>query len=541
MQCAVRSARALAPSLAAAAPRTFAGEADRIIAIDRSGLSQEPAHSHNGQWMEHKEPETQMARHIKSIIRVRFEPLPPRRPSGARLTLLHSLAAINPCWKMCTGNLSALQLAVLPSSANLQFRGGPVTLAEYMSEVLTNPEAGYYTQRDVFGAAGDFTTSPEISQMFGEMVGIWCVAMWEQLGKPPALRLVELGPGRGTMMADLLRGTAPFAAFAQSLSVAMVEVSPVLQRLQRQALRCGDPDADADAAGAHARSGLGAGASVSWHRSLEDVPAAAADGAPTLYIVHEFVDALPVHQFQRTDRAWCERLVDVASPDSPLHLRLVLSPGATPAARTLLPLRLEGLPLRQRAALSAIEVCPQGMALAQALAARVGAHGGAALIVDYGQDAPYEGSLQAIARHKFVGLLEQPGTADLSARVDFDALRHAVERSGAAAACHGPIPQAEFLGALGIRARAEQLVEAAEDAAAAAAVVQGYRRLVSGSDGGQVRREGQGGHGAEKSEQQGEGGGEEVEGLGYSYKAMCIAARGGAAPVAFAAAQAQAD
>eukprot|EP00887_Chlorella_sp_A99_P005187 scaffold1.g5187.t1 len=444
----------------------------QVIRVDRSGLMPSYAHPHDDGAAAHKEPETEMARHLKALIR---------------------------------------------------FRGGPITLAEYMSEVLTNPTAGYYTQRDVFGAAGDFVTSPEISQMFGEMVGIWCVAAWQQMGAPPALRLVELGPGRGTLMADLLRGTSAFPAFSAALSVGLVEVSPVLRAAQWAALRCaGAPPAE----GAATPAGVSAfgGARVAWHRSLEEVD----ESLPTIYIAHEFMDALPVHQFQKTERGWCERLVDIASPDSPLHLRLVLSPGATPAARVLLPRRLQQLPLKQRAALKELEICPQGMATAQALARRVGAHGGAALVVDYGQDGPYGASLQAsdayararaprapraIRQHEFVGLLERPGSADLSARVDFGALRRAAAATGAPVACYGPIPQAHFLLSLGIEARLQQL-SAGATPAQAAALREGLHRLVGG------------GAGAARPQD---------EGMGHSYKAFAIAPADAEPPFPFAA------
>lgn len=489
--------RTLAPALAAHV-RWLAGEADQVISIDRSGLYRHDAHSHDASAQAHKEPETAMARHLKSLIKVgRKNP-----PNSAHA----------PC-------ISPRRLSV-----HAQYRGGPITVAEYMSEVLTNPQAGYYTQRQVFGTAGDFITSPEISQMFGEMVGIWCVAMWERMGRPASLRLVELGPGRGTLMADLLRGTAPFGAFSAALSVDLVEVSPALQRKQWEALRCegawpeGTPPTEA-------RSGLG-GAQVRWHRSLEDVPGDAAAG-PALYIAHEFLDALPVHQFQRTSRSWCERLVDVASADSPLHLRLVLSPGPTAASRTILPVRLEGLSLKERAALEAVEVCPQGMALAESLAQRVASHGGAALVVDYGQDAAYEGSLQAIHDHRYTSLLEQPGMADLSAWVDFAALRLAAERSGAAAECHGPIPQAHFLLGLGIQARLEQLLDTADEQQGAA-LVAGFERLLAGSKGSS--RNGGSGSSASVDGSEPEG---EVDGMGFSYKAFCIVPRGEAAPIAF--------
>lgn len=352
-------------------------------------------------------------------------------------------------------------------------------------------------------------------------------------------------------MADLLRGTAAFTQFSQALRVSMVEVSPHLRGMQWKALRCQGPpppmpeaaadgntqlDSSSGSSSGSDRSGssnsldgqagvqmLGSSSSgstggsepglgplsgasgwggvpVSWHRSLEEVQ----PEGPALYIAHEFLDALPVHQFQRTERGWCERLVDVAAPDSPLHLRLVLSPGPTPAARILLPRRLRQLPEEQQAELEALEVCPQGMALTESLAQRVQQHGGAALIVDYGQDAPYQSSLQAIRRHEFVGLLEQPGSADLSNRVDYSALRSTVAESGASADCLGPIPQAHFLLGLGIEARLQTLLEKATPQQAEA-LQAGFSRLVGGTNPGVALTE---------------------EGMGTSYQAFCIAQSG---------------
>ena len=406
-----------------------------------------------------------------------------------------------------------------------QFRGGPITLAEYMSEVLTNASAGYYTRRDVFGTAGDFITSPEISQMFGEMIGIWCVSMWQQMNSPKTLRLVELGPGRGTLMADLLRSTSAFSSFSSSLSVSMVEISPVLRQIQWDALGCeGEFDPGSTTITGSTKSGV----IVTWHRSLDDVPDST-DSGPALYIAHEFIDALPVHQFQKSDRGWSERLVNEAPPNSPYHFQMVLSPGPTPASRTMLPLRLEGLDISKRTSMDSIEICPQGMATAEALGKRVAAHGGAALLIDYGQDGPYRGSLQAIKDHSFVNLFHSPGDADLSAWVDFGALKVAVESSGATATVHGPISQSHLLHGLGIQARLQQLLETASEAEAEA-LITGYLRLVSGSakKGGKENEKREGQDDDEVDEP-------DIDGMGESYQAVCITPKGAPAPVPFTA------
>ncbi|KAJ4839306.1 hypothetical protein Tsubulata_049880 [Turnera subulata] len=189
-------------------------QASSTISIDRSGLYNPPAHSH--------EPTTdsELVKHLKDVIK---------------------------------------------------FRGGPISVAEYMEEVLTNPKFGFYITRDVFGAGGDFITSPEVSQMFGEMVGIWAMCLWEQMGQPEKVNLVELGPGRGTLMADLLRGASKFKSFTESLHINMVECSPVLQKLQHQNLHCTDEVNTGGSVKNKTISTL-AGTPVSWHASLEEVP-----------------------------------------------------------------------------------------------------------------------------------------------------------------------------------------------------------------------------------------------------------------------------
>ena len=167
-------------------------------------------------------------------------------------------------------------------------RHGPITLADYMAEALTHPELGYYTTGDPFGAAGDFTTAPEISQMFGELLGLWCVDCWQRLGAPDPVLLVELGPGRGTLMADALRAAKLATGFLEAVEIHLVEASPLLRKQQRQALADHRPD---------------------WHDNLGEVPE-----GPLLVLANEFFDALPVHQYERGPQGWCERLV-VLGPD----------------------------------------------------------------------------------------------------------------------------------------------------------------------------------------------------------------------------------
>lgn len=398
-----------------------------------------------------------------------------------------------------------------------------------MTEVLANPSAGYYTNREeVFGTAGDFITSPEISQMFGEMIGIWAVAFWHQVGCPPSLRLVEFGPGRGTLMADLLRGTAAFPDFTAALSVDMVEISPVLRLKQQQKLLGGKHDNTAVGSSSTQSIATPTGVTMQWHRDLEEVPEAW-DG-PTVYIAHEFFDALPVHQFQRAGRTWRERLVDEAPPNDPRHFRLVLSPGPTAAVRALLPRRLESIPLRRRAGMNSIEICPKGMALAETLAKRVAHHGGAALIIDYGRDGPFEDSVRAIRTHRLSGPFESPGSADLSAWVDFEALRLAVKHSGASAVTHGPISQARFLQGLGMETRLHQLLQGADDAQEVA-LIAGYQRLVGGTRIKEETSASPAGKAPPSTGSQQDS--MEYEGMGENYQAMCITPSGIDVPLPF--------
>jgi NADH dehydrogenase [ubiquinone] 1 alpha subcomplex assembly factor 7 len=298
---------------------------------------------------------------------------------------------------------------------------GPISVADYMALALGHPEHGYYMSRDPFGRAGDFVTAPEISQMFGELIGLWSAQVWHDMGKPQSFKWVELGPGRGTLSADALRAMKRVTGLIDALDVHLVETSPLLRERQREAIT---------------------GLSPSWHDTLAEVPA-----GPAVVVANEFFDALPVRQFQASSGAWHERLVDI---DGRERLRFVLNgaaEGPTSAA--------EG---------TIRETCPAGLAVAGAVASRIVSHGGAALVVDYGYDRPGCGdTLQALREHKFHDVLASPGDADLTAHVDFAALSEAARNAGAR--IHGPVDQGRFLAALGIGTRAAALKRAAPDEA----------------------------------------------------------------------------
>jgi len=312
---------------------------------------------------------------------------------------------------------------------------GPISVADYMALCLGDPALGYYRTRDPFGSAGDFVTAPEISQMFGEILGAWLIHAWRQGGSPSPVRLVELGPGRGTLMADILRVAAKIPEFLRAVSVDLIETSEALRRRQAAAV-------------SEAR------VAIEWRAALHEVPR-----GPLLLVANEFFDALPVRQFMRAEGAWCERVVGL---DARGRLAFGLGRG-----------QLDGGP--DAPANSVIEHRPAADALMTEIGERIAEHGGTALVVDYGYvTAAFGETLQAVRGHRFADPLESPGETDLTAHVDFAALACAARAAGAAA--HGPMPQGEFLMALGLVARAEKLAAGGGDAARTA-LAAAVRRL----------------------------------------------------------------
>ena len=325
---------------------------------------------------------------------------------------------------------------------------GPITVARYMAEALSHPEHGYYMRGDPLGAAGDFVTSPEISQVFGELLGLWTVVTWQAMDRPAAFHLTELGPGRGTLMADALRAMrqAPEPGAMAAAAIHLVESSPALRRVQRERLGAQD---------------------VHWHDRFWDLPP-----GPIVLLANEFFDALPVHQLERAAEGWRERLVHW--DDGRRAFRFVLSGTPSPLAAAL----PEGL--RGAAAGTVAEVCPAAIALARDIGERVARDGGAALIIDYGRtDGAGGATLQSVRRHQSHAPLAAPGDADLTAHVDFAALAGVGRDAGARV--HGPVDQGEFLCRLGIEARAERLAAAA-GGGQAEDVRRGCRRLIDSAE-----------------------------------------------------------
>ena len=299
---------------------------------------------------------------------------------------------------------------------------GPMPVWRYMELCLTHPEHGYYVSRDPLGREGDFITAPEVSQMFGELLGLWTASVWKAIGSPPVLRLVELGPGRGTMMADALRALRVLPPLFQSLSIHMVEINPVLRDKQKATL---------------------SGASnIDWHDTIDDIPE-----GPAVILANEYFDVLPIHQAVRRETGWHERVVDL---DDSGKLIFGAAPEPIPRFEVLLP------PLVRAAPVGAVfEWRPDAEIMK--IATRVRDQDGAALIIDYGHLRSDAGeTFQAIARHSYADPLKTPGQADVTAHVDFQALARAAEDLGARV--HGPATQGDFLKRLGIETRAVTLM-----------------------------------------------------------------------------------
>ncbi len=305
---------------------------------------------------------------------------------------------------------------------------GFMTVADYMGLALSHPEHGYYMKKDPLGKAGDFTTAPEISQIFGEMLGALLAQQWRIMGEPAAT-LVELGPGRGTLMADMLRITRHVEGFHDSLCVQMVETSPALRARQQETLHGTHPD-------------------ISWHNTLELPP------KPLLLVANEFFDALPIRQFVSDGKEIRERTVMCEEG------KLAFSPAGAPVIR---------------------EHCPAALEITTRIARHIATHGGVALIIDYGYigggaKAGSMDTLQALKDHSYHDVLADVGDADLTAHVDFHALKEAAKNAGAAV--YGAITQGAFLSRLGASVRAQMLCQRASEEQKTA-IVSGLHRLVA--------------------------------------------------------------
>lgn len=294
---------------------------------------------------------------------------------------------------------------------------GPLTVSDYLQLCLAHPRYGYYVTRDPLGLRGDFVTAPDVSQMFGELIGAWAATVWRQMGSPPNLKLIEFGPGRGTLMVDALRAAKALPEFRAALSVHLVEISPALRARQEQMLAGEDR--------------------IRWHDTVESIP----DG-PAVVIANEFVDTLRVHQFVKDSDGWHLRVVGFVDD----KLGFLVAPVPMPKDFN------DESPDAPNGAI--LELRDEGpIAL---LAQRLVRDGGAALIIDYGHATlGFGDTLQAVRRHQYADPLSDPGEADLTTQVNFGELVVWARRNGAAT--HGPITQGIFLRRLGIEQRAARL------------------------------------------------------------------------------------
>jgi NADH dehydrogenase [ubiquinone] 1 alpha subcomplex assembly factor 7 len=325
---------------------------------------------------------------------------------------------------------------------------GPLPVARFMALCLGHPRYGYYATRDPFGAGGDFITAPEISQMFGELIGLWAAEIWRRMGTPRCVGLVELGPGRGTLMADALRAAKVVPAFRAALSVHLIETSPALRARQAAVLETLDLP-------------------LAWYHDVSELPE-----IPLVVIANEFFDALPVHQAVRAADGWHERVIAMDAED---NLSFAVHPDPIGDFHAVLPLALREVPI------GSLYEWRSSHPTAE-LARCVVRSGGTALVIDYGhvESTPGE-TLQAVSRHGFVDPLRAPGQVDLTAHVDFAALARAA--LGAGACVHGPVPQGAFLRRLGIEARATVLKQRATPAQAAEIDAAVRRLIAPGPDG----------------------------------------------------------
>jgi NADH dehydrogenase [ubiquinone] 1 alpha subcomplex assembly factor 7 len=326
---------------------------------------------------------------------------------------------------------------------------GFITISEFMEIVVSDEKVGYYSTIQPFGADGDFITSPEISQLFGEMLGIWVATIWEKLGKPSNIALVELGPGRGVLMADILRATKHIPKFHASINVHMVEKSRALKEIQSQQLYEYD------------------NIKFKWYDSILELPK-----KPSILIANEFFDALPINQYIKYKNDWHEQVITIMPENGELCFSTI------PVARVMQDFLDNEHPNAQNR--SVVEIGKKSIDYIKHITSIIQKYKGAAIIVDYGYDYNngerkiYNSTLQAIKNHRYHPVLLDVGKADISAHVDFNSLKQAVMVRGCQA--YGAITQGNLLSNLGIKYRAEQLIKNNKDSEHI--VIKGMKRLI---------------------------------------------------------------
>jgi NADH dehydrogenase [ubiquinone] 1 alpha subcomplex assembly factor 7 len=327
-------------------------------------------------------------------------------------------------------------------------KSGPMPLPEFMQAALSDPEYGYYFQRQPFGressTGGDFITAPEISQMFGELIAMWCVDFWERSGQPDQIHFIELGPGRGTLMRDIHRSVRNHP-FAKAMLTHFVETSPRLQQVQKETITSQAEPAYLSAA--------------KWHETIETLP----NSGMRIILANEFFDALPIRQFRFTGHNWSEAHACLVSESQPNELELTYLDSEAPL------LRNQAMKALKFDTGDIIETCEIGEQIMSELAASLTANGGALLAIDYGSDFTTDGSafgdtLQAMQRHKYTSPLEAIGLSDITAHVQFSALAEAACQAGAKS--YPVITQGDFLLALGLDLRSQSLMKARPEKAA---------------------------------------------------------------------------
>lgn len=321
---------------------------------------------------------------------------------------------------------------------------GEISVAEYMELCLSHPEFGYYsTGKNVLGRAGDFTTSPEISQVFGELIGLWCAHLWKKMGAPNKISLVELGPGRGTLMADALRAVKVAQHFLDAARLHLVEINPALREAQREKLSAHNP---------------------TWHADLENLPK-----APAIFIANEFFDAIPTEQIIFDGQSWRQRGIKQQQGHAALEFTLMGDEIDVGGIEDFLP----DTPPREG---DVLEFSPAQIELLRKVCSHIKSFGGTALLIDYGHlEAGFGDTLQALSNHQYADALQNPGAQDLTAHVNFHSLMKIAEQAGLHTM---ETTQGRFLENLGIKARLHKL-QAGKDETLAQNLAAGVERLIA--------------------------------------------------------------
>lgn len=343
---------------------------------------------------------------------------------------------------------------------------GPLTVAEYMHIVISNPTEGYYMKKEVIGEGGDFITSPEISQLFGEILGIWFYAETQKMGLGKPLQIVELGPGKATLMLDILRVLHRLGYKAPDLSLHLVEISSTMQSVQANRLCNSHREVDIELPHNYEGETV-SGIKVYWYNDLKKVP-----NNFSWYIAHEFFDVLPIHKFEKTENGWRELLIDLDGQDK-LYYRITAE--ETTSSRSLIRPPLDSGDRTE------LEISARGLGIARQLATRVDQYGGIALIADYGHEGEKGDTFRAFHKHKVVNPLENPGKCDLTADVDFSQLRIAASKTPSNenyALVMGPVKQKEFLKRCQAEARLKVLMDNAKSDEDREKIKKSYEMLV---------------------------------------------------------------